>query len=250
MNDQQKREISERVYDHLLISADAFTCSSMTESIAQLKLDYDVDSALYKRVSDYAVTHGRDLQELFATDHYNYKSCFIFDVSHFKDSFNDEERITSLFNHSDHKIAEILISFPERVNYDNKEELLKQFKEIVSAHVVTIEEYQWDFFESRALTGSTVGNGFNIVTGEMYDPEDDRNLILTLSRQDYVTKNITSSFEPEAYVANLLTDAQVIGTIGDHPVLYSKRGYYLYWNKDSEYTIESWLTFPAYPFGW
>lgn len=250
MNDQQRKEISERVYDHLLISADAFTCSSMTESMAQLKLDYDVDSTLYKRVSDYAVLHGRDLQELFATDHYNYKSCFILDVSHFRDAFNDEESITSLFNHSDDKIAEVLISFPDRVNYDNKEELLKQFKEIVNSHVVTIEENQWDLFESRALTGSTVENGFNIVTGEIYDPKDDRNLILTLSRQDYVTKNITTSFEPEAYVANLLTDAQVIGSIADHPVLYSKRGYYLYWNKDSEYTIESWLTFPAYPFGW
>lgn len=250
MNDQQKKEISERVYDHLLISADAFTCSSITENIAQIKLDYDADSTLYKRVSDYAVTHGRDLQELFATDHYYYESCFIFDVAHFRRFFNDDERIASLFNHSDVQIAEILISFPDRVNYDNKEDILKQFREIISAHVVTIEEYQWDFFESRALTGSTVGSGLNLATGEIYDPEDDRNLILTLSRQDYVTKNITSSFEPEAYVANLLTDAQVIGAVGDHPVIYSKRGYYLYWNKDSEYTIESWLTFPAYPVGW
>lgn len=261
MNDQQKKEISERVYDHLLISVDVFISSSTTESASQLKLSYDEDYSLYKRVFDYAVTHGQNFQELFCTEHYYYKSCFVFDIMRFRDFFSDEERISSLFyvdqqriislfKNPENHVAQILISFPDRVNYDNKEDFLKQFKKIVSSHVVTIEEYQWDFFESRALTGATVGSGFNMLTGEIYDPEDDRNLILTLSRQDYATKNITSSFEPEAYVANLLTDAQVIGSIDDNPVLYSKRGYYLYWNKDSEYTIESWLTFPAYPVGW
>jgi hypothetical protein len=127
MNDQQRKEISECIYDHVLISIDVFVSSAVTESAMQLKLDSDEDSSLYKRIIQYAVTHGEDLQELFCTEHYYYDSCFIFDVKHFRDSFSDEESITSLFNNPKGDAAEILISFPARVNYDNKEGISHEY---------------------------------------------------------------------------------------------------------------------------
>ncbi len=53
-----------------------------------------------------------------------------------------------------------------------------------------------------------------------------------------------------AYVQNLNQLSKIIGDIDGYPVWFEDSGYYFYWNKETEYLLESWLTFPAYPYGW
>lgn len=48
----------------------------------------------------------------------------------------------------------------------------------------------------------------------------------------------------------LLYKAEVIGEIDGYSVCFNSRGFYFYWNKETEYLLEIWLTFPAYPYGW
>ena len=44
--------------------------------------------------------------------------------------------------------------------------------------------------------------------------------------------------------------AKEIGNINGFNVWFNERGFYFYWNEETEFLIESWLTFPAYPYGW
>ncbi|ENA6313156.1 TPA: hypothetical protein MCA86_004987 [Klebsiella pneumoniae] len=52
------------------------------------------------------------------------------------------------------------------------------------------------------------------------------------------------------YVERLYSGAKEIGNINGFNVWFNERGFYFYWNEETEFLIESWLTFPAYPYGW
>lgn len=256
MTESEKERFNKRVcVGNLLVSADVYVTPGMTESAAEVELtipddDYQNEMDLYDRICQFALLHGEDLQGLFQTDRYYYMSCFVRDIATFKAEFENEEMLKPLFNHGKGETAEFLISFPEKMNYDGKEAIKAGFIDIIQKHVDTLDDNAWDYFESRALTGSTVSCGFNIKTGEWIDFDSERDNIIKLTRQEYVKSNLTDSFEDDWYVRRFFNRAEKIGEIDDHPVWFSPDGFYFYWNKETEYLLESWLTFPAYPYGW
>jgi hypothetical protein len=256
MTESEKELFNKRIcVGHVLINADVYVTPVMTESAAEVGLvvpddNYQKDLELYERICNYVVLHSEDLQELFQTDKYVYMSCFVRDTEAFKMEFENEEMLKPLFNHGKGETAQFLISFPEKVNYGDKEPVKKAFLDIIQKHVVTLDEVTWGNFEHRAFTGETVGFGINSHTMEHINFDKERDTITKLSRKDFVASNLSYSFEDDFYVNPLLEGAQSIGEIDNHPVYFNSRGFYFYWNKRTEYFLESWLTFPAYPYGW
>ncbi|EEH4986614.1 hypothetical protein I5420_22505 [Citrobacter koseri] len=244
MTKSDKERFNNRIcVGHVLVSADIYVTPVMTESAAEVELtvpndDYQKAMDLYDRICQFALLHGEDLQGLFKNSRYYYMSCFVRDVEAFKKEFEKEEELKPLFNHDKGDTAEFLISFPEKVNYDDKEPVKKSFLEITQKHVDSLDELTWLDFEHRAFTGGTVGF------------DDERDNITKLSRKDFVASNLTDSFEDDFYVNPLYNKAEKIGEIDGYPVFFNRRGFYFYWNKETEYLLESWLTFPAYPYGW
>lgn len=244
MTESDKERFNKRVcVGQLLVSADVYVTPVMTESAAEVELivpdeDYQKAMDLYDRICQFVLLHGEDLQGLFQTDRYYYMTCFVRDIEAFKKEFENEEKLKPLFNHDKGETAEFLISFPEGANYDNKELVKKSFLEIIQKHVDSLDELTWSDFEHRAFTGGTVG----------FDDECDK--ITKLSRKDFVASNLTDSFEVDFYVNPLFNKAEKIGEIDGYSVWFNSRGFYFYWNKETEYLLESWLTFPAYPYGW
>ncbi|HHU1575929.1 TPA: hypothetical protein ACUA4C_004833 [Escherichia coli] len=240
MNDEQKQEIKERIFDHVLISGDVYVSSCVSESAVELKVEPENEISLYKRLIEYVLMHGENLQELFFNETYCYESCFIKDVKHFKESFSDVARFHSLFNHDKGDTSEFVVSFPFRLNFDNKEDVNNKFKDIISEHVISISDEQWSVYKSMALNDPS----------SMPDANFGRDFINTMSRQEFAKRNTISSFEYYHYIGRLLKMGEAIGEIDGSPVIYSENGYYLYWNEDTRYTLESWLTFPAFPREW
>ncbi|ELP6174290.1 hypothetical protein QTR19_004388 [Salmonella enterica] len=244
MTESDKERFNKRVcVGQLLVSADVYVTPVMTESAAEVELiipdkDYQKAMDLYDRICQFVLLHGEDLQGLFQTDRYYYMTCFVRDIEAFKKEFENEEKLKPLFNHDKGETAEFLISFPEGANYDNKELVKKSFLEIIQKHVDSLDELTWSDFEHRAFTGGTVGF------------DDERDKITKLSRKDFVASNLTDSFEVDFYVNPLFNKAEKIGEIDGYSVWFNSRGFYFYWNKETEYLLESWLTFPAYPYGW
>ena len=256
MTESDKERFNKRIcVGHVLVSADIYVTPSMTESAVEVELtvpddDYQKAMDLYDRICQFALLHGEDLQGLFQTDRYYYISCFVRDIEAFKKEFENEEELKTLFNHDKGETAEFLISFPEKANHDDKEPVKKSFLEITQKHVDSLDELTWGNFEHRAFTGGTVGFGINPHTMERINFDDERDKITKLSRKDFVASNLTDSFEDDFYVSPLFEGAQKIGEIDNNPVYFNSRGFYFYWNKQTEYLLESWLTFPAYPYGW
>ncbi|EGX0284399.1 hypothetical protein ACQX6W_22045 [Salmonella enterica] len=247
MTESDKERFNKRIFGEALVSADIYIGEITTASAAEVNI---TESALYDRISQYALLHGEDLQGLFQTDRYLYMSCFIRDVTGFKAEFENEESLKPLFSHGKGETAEFLISFPEKSNYDDKDKVKKAFLDITQKHVDTLDELTWGNFEHRAFTGGTVVCGINPHTMERINIDDERDKITKLSRKDFVASNLTDSFEVDFYVNPLFEGAQNIGEIDNYPVYFNSRGFYFYWNKETEYLLESWLTFPAYPYGW
>lgn len=243
MNNIDVERFNTRIFGQSLISAYIYINSSVTVSAAEVEVilpddDYQKELDLYERLCKFAVLHGSDFQGLFYTNRYYYMSCFVRDVEAFKTEFEKDEILNTLFNHGKGETTEFIISFPEKANYDGKESVKKAFLDIIQKHVDTLDKFTWNNFEHRAFTGGTVGF------------DDERDKIKKLSRKDFVATNLTDSFEPDFYVNPLFKKAKEIGEIDGHYVYFNSRGFYFYWNKETEYLLESWLTFPAYPYGW
>lgn len=247
MNELDKKRFNMRIVGEVLVSADIYIGTVTTTSAAEINI---TEPDLYDRICQYAFLHGEDLQGLFQTDKYQYMSCFIRDVAAFKKEFENEDMLKPLFNHNKGETAEFLVSFPESLNYDDKEPIKKSFLDITQKHVETLDEITWGKFEHRALTGETIGIGINPHTMERINSDDERDKITKLSRKDFVASNLTDCFEVDFYVNSLLYKAEVIGEIDGYSVCFNSRGFYFYWNKETEYLLEIWLTFPAYPYGW
>ncbi|MGO4746760.1 hypothetical protein [Serratia quinivorans] len=255
MNNTDVERFNTRIFGQALVSADIYIDSSVTGSAAEVEVivpddDYQNELDLYERLCKFAVLHGADLQGLFQNDRYYYISCFVRDVEAFKTEFEKDEMLKTLFNHGKGETIEFLISFPEKANYDDKGRVKKSFIDITQKHVDTLDDNTWSNFEHRAFSGSTVGFGINPHTMDCINFDDERDKITKLSRKDFVASNLTDSFEDDFYVNPLLNRAEKIGEIDGHSVWFNSRGFYFYWNKETEYLLESWLTFPAYPYGW
>lgn len=247
MTNSDKERFSKRIIGDLIIW-DYLKNDKGTTDIGEEVII--TESSLYERISEYTFLYGEDLQGMFKNDRYEYMSFFVRNVEKFSAEFGNEELLKPLFNHGKGETAEFLISFPEKVNYDDKESVKKAFLDIIQTHVDTLDELTWGNFEHRAFTGGTVGYGINPHTMEHINFDDERDKITTLSRKDFVASNLTDSFENDLYVNPLFKDAKKIGEIDNYPVYFNPRGFYFNWNKKTEYLLESWLTFPAYPYGW
>ncbi|HDT1211794.1 TPA: hypothetical protein QHT45_004050 [Escherichia coli] len=247
MTKSDKERFSKRIIGDLIIWDYLKNDKDTTDIGEEVNI---TEPSLYERISEYAFLYGEDLQGMFKNDRYEYMSLFIRNVEKFRAEFENEELLKPLFNHGKGETAEFLISFPEKANYDNKEPVKKAFLNIIQTHVDTLDEVTWGNFEHRAFTGGTVGSGINIHTMEHINFDDERDKITKLSRKDFVAFNLTDSFEVDFYVKSLFKDALEIGGIDNYPVYFNPRGFYFYWNKQTEYLLESWLTFPAYPYGW
>ncbi|KML64999.1 hypothetical protein G032_21260 [Pectobacterium carotovorum subsp. carotovorum ICMP 5702] len=230
----------------VIISADGYINPLATQSLAEVNV---IEPLLYERISQYAFLNGEDLQGMFKTKEFLYMSCFIRDVDDFKSVFGNEESLHSLFNHGKGDTAEILISFPEKLTDDNQP-IRNDFIRIIQEHVERIDEELWDDYIFRAMTGDTVSNGFDVITGELSNINDCRDNIEKLSRKELVKTNVIDSCVPDFYISRLLNHSQTekIGVIGEHSVYFNPGGYYFYWNPETEFSLESWLTFPAYPY--
>ncbi|EAX6577002.1 hypothetical protein BHS57_22245 [Salmonella enterica] len=200
----------------------------------------------------FANEHGRDLQSLFSRGGVNYQTCFckITDGS-FKGFLNSNKKyhywrdfITS------NDISEIEVSFPEKANYGNKEIIKDSFINIIQKHVVQINDSEWLSFIERASSGVVMDFGIDLATGTYVNLESEREKIIKLTREDFIKSNVNDSFEPDFYVNRLLKGAEKIGEIDGHSVWFNPRGFYFYWNKETDYLLEAWLTYPAYPYGW
>ncbi|EBP3183535.1 hypothetical protein SI47_22210 [Salmonella enterica] len=123
-NEIEKERFNNRVsVREVRVSADIFVSSLMTESAAEVDIvvpdsDCQTMQNLYDRLCQYAVMHGKNLQELFQTESYQYISCFIRDAESFIAEFGSENALKPLFNHGKGRTAEFLISFPETHNSD------------------------------------------------------------------------------------------------------------------------------------
>ncbi|ELU9444776.1 hypothetical protein SD767_004186 [Salmonella enterica] len=116
MNDKQRKIISEHIYDYLIISADVPFSLTMTESASEIKLFHGEDPVLYQRITDYAMKYGEDLQSLICNEHYDFLSCFVYDVKHFRDTFSDTKMIGNLFyNVNIEEAIEVIINFPVKI---------------------------------------------------------------------------------------------------------------------------------------
>ncbi|END7291855.1 hypothetical protein ABMS78_003614 [Escherichia coli] len=247
MTKNDKERFNKRISGELQISADIPVSDLMTEGAAYVTI---TESSLYERVCQYALQHGEDLQGMFKDEKYEYMSCFVRDVAAFRSNFESEELLKPLFNHDKGDTVEFVISVPEKRVEDYGDIVRKEFVDIIQQHVITINNKLWKKFVKQAMTGTTLYIGFDINTGAMVDPEDERDTILKSSRQEFVRTTTFDSFQPDYYVERLYSGAKEIGNINGFNVWFNERGFYFYWNEETEFLIESWLTFPAYPYGW
>ncbi|EKQ2369250.1 hypothetical protein P4Z79_004189 [Salmonella enterica] len=247
MTKNDKERFNKRISGEVQISADIRVSDLMTEGAAYVTI---TESPLYERVCQYALQHGEDLQGMFKDEKYEYMSCFVRDVAAFRSNFESEELLKPLFNHDKGDTVEFVISVPEKRVEDYGDIVRKEFVDIIQKHVITINNKLWKKFVKQAMTGTTLYIGFDINTGAMVDPEDERDTILKSSRQEFVRTTTFDSFQPYYYVERLYSGAKKIGNINGFNVWFNERGFYFYWNEETEFLIESWLTFPAYPYGW
>lgn len=105
---------------------------------------------------------------------YEYMSCFVRDVAAFRSNFESEELLKPLFNHDKGDTVEFVISVPEKRVEDYGDIVRKEFVDIIQSHVMTINNKLWKKYVKQAMTGATLYIGFDINTGEMVDPEDER----------------------------------------------------------------------------
>lgn len=120
------------------------------------------------------------------------------------------------------------------------ESIRKSFLDIIQKHVITLDERYWSYYIQRVFSGHIVSVDF----------ESERDNIIDLTREELVEENLTESFVPVIYVNPLFYKSENIGEIDGYSVWFNERGFYFYWNEKTEYLLESWLTFPAYPYGW
>ncbi|EIV0763337.1 hypothetical protein L6N65_004462 [Escherichia coli] len=246
MTKNDKERFNKRICGEVEICAAIRISDLITEGAAYVTV---TELSLYERICQYALQHGEDLQGMFNDDKYGYMSCFIRDVAAFRTTFENEALLKPLFNHDKGDTVEFVISVPEERIEDYGDIVRKEFVDIIQNHVITINNKLWKKYVTQAMTGATLCIGFDI-TGKTVDPEDERDTILRLSRQDFVKTTTLDSFEPYYYVERLLSGAKEIGNINGFKVWFNERGFYFYWNEETEFLIESWLTFPAYPYGW
>lgn len=242
MNEFEIKRFNNRVsLGEVRISAEVMVSALMTESVAEVDItvsDPDNVGDLYNRVCQYAIKHGEDYQSLFQTERYQYMSCLISDTKSFISHFANDEILKPLFNHGKGDATEFIVSFPDSYNYGGKDMIKKSFLDIIQEHVETIPTNVWGSFIERAMSGVRFGD------------EIDRNNIQKLSRKEFVASNLMDSFETKLYTDPLKIDSTKIGQINTHPVFFNSRGFYFYLNSDTKYLLESWLTYPAYPYGW
>ncbi|EAX9402770.1 hypothetical protein GZ353_004043 [Salmonella enterica] len=199
----------------------------------------------------FANEHGRDLQSLFSRGGVNYQTCFckITDGS-FKVFLNSNKECDALRDFiTSNDISEIEVSFPETTNYGDKELIKNSFINIIQEHVDTLDDVMWSGFVDRVFNGNSVCFEADHSLNEKIVNEYRQN-ILRLSRKELVKCNLEGRFEAWDYVQNLNQLSKRIGDIDGYPVWFEDSGYYFYWNKETGYLLESWLTFPAYPYGW
>ncbi|EBX7680257.1 hypothetical protein DS659_20750 [Salmonella enterica subsp. enterica serovar Kentucky] len=109
MNESDKKRFNMRIPGEVLVSAEVY--SGPISSAADVCI---TEPVLYRRICNYVLLNGTDLQELFLTDRYLYMSCFIRDVVGFKTEFENEELLKPLFSHDKGGTVAFLISFPEK----------------------------------------------------------------------------------------------------------------------------------------
>lgn len=117
MNESDKKRFNMRIPGEVLVSAEVY--SGPISSAADVCI---TEPVLYRRICNYVLLNGADLQELFQTDRYLYMSCFIRDVVRFKTAFENEELLKPLFSHDKGGTIVFLISFPEETNQYGKGE--------------------------------------------------------------------------------------------------------------------------------
>lgn len=187
------------------------------------------DPDLYDRISHYVFLHGEDLQGMFKNEKYLYMSCFIRDVAAFRNEFELEEILKPLFSHGKGDASEFVISFPEKRNFDEKEEIKNHFLNIIQKHVLTINDVILEYFVEQTKNGQIVDRQF----------ESCRSNIDNYSKEELLKINLIDAFEPDSYVKPLLRGTEKIGEIDGHSVWFSPYGYYFYWNEAARLQIDN-----------
>ncbi|HAW0459864.1 TPA: hypothetical protein JLS11_004455 [Escherichia coli] len=111
MTKYDKERFNKRISGEVQISADIRINDFMTESATYITI---TEPSLYKRICQYALQHGEDLQGMFKNKKYEYMSCFVRDVATFRANFENEETLKPLFNHGKGDTVEFVISAPEK----------------------------------------------------------------------------------------------------------------------------------------
>ncbi|MDE9544146.1 hypothetical protein [Xenorhabdus bovienii] len=125
-NEIDTERFTNRIKIQIIISADVFILSNMTESAAEVKI---INRELCDKVSDFAFRNAINYQELFQDDKYIYMSCFAYDVHAFKNEFKNEKLLEPLFKHKVGKTDHFMISFPDRkIHYTNELKGMLEFK--------------------------------------------------------------------------------------------------------------------------
>lgn len=119
-------------------------------------------------------------------------------------------------------------------------ESIDQFKAIVLEHLTThVSDEDWECFREHAQDGARVA-------GPGCDFKE-------ISRGELVA---TCFSESNLSVGDVLVDkfkasAEVIGEIEAVPLYYVREsGFYVWGQPDQGFTLDLWITWPAYPFGW
>lgn len=122
------------------------------------------------------------------------------------------------------------------------------FLNIICEHAVAIDEFTWNSFINNTETTATVFYGIDTKTGAVVDADKLRGEVNSLTRTEFIEKNIMDSCEPDFYVMELMKGAKEIGEIDGSPIWFHDSGYYFFWDLKSECLLESWLTFPTCPY--
>lgn len=111
MTEFERNLFKKKIHGEVLVSADIHVGGMSTESAAEVNI---TESGLCERLSQFAYTHGKDLQELFQSDRFIYMSCFVEDVDSFTQLFKDEEILKPVFEHGKGETCNFLLSFPQQ----------------------------------------------------------------------------------------------------------------------------------------
>lgn len=119
-------------------------------------------------------------------------------------------------------------------------ESIDQFKATVLEHLnARVSDEEWSCFREHAQDGQRV-------VGPGCDFEE-------LSRAELVASCFSESNLSigDVLVAKFKESAEVIGEIESAPVYYVREsGFYVWGQPDQGFTLDLWITWPAYPFGW